>query len=280
MAPIRTKHLPMLALDLIALEDLALAAGREIMSVYRGDFETIRKSDGSPVTVADQRAEALIIAGLTALAPGVPIVAEEQMEAGQMPKLRDVFFLVDPLDGTRDFVERRSGEFTVNIGLIENGAPTIGVIYAPAIGALYSGGGGAAFHTRCAVDGVTRLGARERIHVSKGAQMRALTSRSSVSDSLDKFLTGLGAERRAMSSSLKLCTVAAGEAELYPRFGPVNEWDIAAGHAILAAAGGGLMLRRGGSIAYGQKAPDFLVHGFVAHSGGAVETKLREALGA
>lgn len=264
--------------DLIALEDLALAAGREIMAVYRSDFETIRKSDGSPVTLADQRAEALIIAGLTKLAPGVPIVAEEQMEAGQMPKLRDVFFLVDPLDGTRDFVERINGEFTVNIGLIENGAPTAGIVYAPALGALYSGGHGHAFHTKCDAETVSRAGPRERIHVSKGAHMRALTSRSSVSETLDKFLTGLGAERRAISSSVKLCLVAAGDAELYPRFGPVNEWDIAAGHAVLAAAGGGLMLRRGGPITYGQKAPDFLVHGFVAHSGGAVEKKLREAL--
>jgi 3'(2'),5'-bisphosphate nucleotidase len=266
--------------DLLALEDLALAAGREIMGVYRSDFETIRKSDGSPVTLADQRAEALIIAGLTKLAPGVPVVAEEQMELGQMPKLRDVFFLVDPLDGTRDFVERRSGEFTVNIGLIENGAPIAGVVYAPAIGALYSGGDGRAFHTRCDADTVSRAGAREPIHVSKGAQMRALTSRSAVSEALETFLAGIGAERRAISSSLKLCLVASGEAELYPRFGPVNEWDIAAGHAIVSAAGGGLMLRRGGRMTYGEKAPDFLVHGFVAHSGGAVEQKLRAALSA
>lgn len=280
IASIPSKHLPMPAPDLIELEDLALEAGREIMAVYRGDFETIRKSDGSPVTLADQRAEALIIAGLTKLAPGVPIVAEEQMEAGQMPKLRDVFFLVDPLDGTRDFVERRSGEFTVNIGLLDHGAPVAGVVYAPAIGALYSGGGGGAFQTQCDVDTGARKGARERIHVSGGAQMRALTSRSPVPDALDKFLTALGAERRAISSSIKLCLIAAGEAELYPRFGPVNEWDIAAGHAILSAAGGGLMLRRGGAMEYGKKAPDFLVHGFVAHGGGVVEAKLREALGA
>src|SRR5262245_11079435 len=105
-----------MAIDLLALEDLTLAAGREIMAVYATDFTAISKADGSPVTIADHRAEALILAGLTKLFPGVPVVAEEQMEAGNLPRLRETFFLVDPLDGTRDFVERRAGEFTVNIG--------------------------------------------------------------------------------------------------------------------------------------------------------------------
>lgn len=266
-------------IDLIALEDLALAAGREIMDVYATDFSAMSKSDGSPVTIADHRAEAVILKGLTALTPGVPVVAEEQMEAGNLPRLRDVFYLVDPLDGTRDFVEKRSGEFTVNIGLIEHGAPVGGVIYAPATGKLYSGARGQAFFTPCDINTATRSGPRKSIHVSHTNALRALVSRTSKADLLDRFLKRVeAAEERNMSSSIKLCLLAAGEAELYPRFGPVNEWDLAAGHAILAAAGGGLMRRDGAELVYGQRAPDFLVHGFVAHAGGAAEKRARAAL--
>ncbi len=249
------------------------------MAVYNTDFETIRKSDGSPVTLADHRAEALILEGLTEMAPGVPIVAEEQMEKGLMPPLKEAFFLVDPLDGTRDFVERRAGEFTVNIGLIENGVPTVGAIYAPAVGGLYSGAAGEAFHTRCNPETTERTGPRTRIQVSQGKPLRALTSRTTMSEQMDAFLARAGVDTRTpMSSSIKLCLIASGEAELYPRFGPVNEWDLAAGHAILLAAGGGLMRRDGDALIYGQRAPDFLVRGFVAHSGGAVEKAARAAL--
>jgi 3'(2'), 5'-bisphosphate nucleotidase len=267
------------SLDLIALEDLALAAGREIIAVYQTDFATMRKADGSPVTIADHRAEALILTGLTALAPGVPIVAEEQMENGRMPPLREHFFLVDPLDGTRDFAERGTGEFTVNIGLVESGVPTAGVIYAPATGALYSGAQGHAFRTPCKVETATRAGVRTRIHVSRQKALRALTSRTTNPPVIDQFLARAGVrDRRAMSSSIKFCLLAQGEAELYPRFGPVNEWDVAAGHAILAAAGGGLVRRDGGPLVYGLRAPDFLVHGFVAYGGAASEKAARETL--
>jgi 3'(2'),5'-bisphosphate nucleotidase len=266
-----------MAIDLIALEDLTLAAGREIMAVYATDFETITKSDGSPVTLADQRAEALILAGLSKLFPGAPVVAEEQMEAGILPRLKDTFFLVDPLDGTRDFVERRAGEFTVNIGMIENGAPIAGVVYAPASGALYSGADGKAFHTMCDPQKSTRVGSRDPIHVSDAPNIRVLTNRSA-SSSMDQFLDVLGVkERRSISSSIKLALLAAGEAELYPRFGPTNEWDIAAGHGVLRAAGGDLMRRDGSPMTYGQRAPDFLVRGFFAYAP-SIERKLRDII--
>jgi 3'(2'), 5'-bisphosphate nucleotidase len=266
-----------MAIDLIALEDLTLAAGREIMAVYATDFETITKSDGSPVTIADQRAEALILAGLSKLFPGAPVVAEEQMEAGILPRLKDVFFLVDPLDGTRDFVERRAGEFTVNIGMIENGKPIAGVVYAPASGALYSGAQGNAFQTMCDPAKSERVGARQPIHVSSAEDIRALTNRTA-SSSMDQFLDLLGVkQKRAISSSIKLALLAAGEAELYPRFGPTNEWDIAAGHAVLRAAGGELMRRDGSPMTYGQRAPDFLVRGFFAYAP-SVEQKLRDII--
>lgn len=266
-----------MAIDLIALEDLTLAAGREIMAVYATDFETTAKTDGSPVTIADTRAEALILAGLTKLFPGVPIVAEEQMEAGNLPRLKETFFLVDPLDGTRDFVERRAGEFTVNIGMIESGKPIAGVVYAPASGALYSGADGKAFQTMCDPETSMRVGPRNPIHVSAAQDIRALTNRSA-SSSMDQFLGLLHVkERRAISSSIKLALLAAGEAELYPRFGPTNEWDIAAGHAVLRAAGGELMRRDGSVMTYGQRAPDFLVRGFFAYSP-SVEKKLRDII--
>lgn len=266
-----------MAIDLIALEDLTLAAGREIMAVYATDFETITKADGSPVTVADQRAEALILAGLSKLFPGAPVVAEEQMEAGILPRLKDTFFLVDPLDGTRDFVERRAGEFTVNIGMIENGRPIAGVVYAPASGALYAGAEGQAFHTLCDPQTSDRIGPRTPIHVSNTQDIRALTNRTA-SSSMDQFLDLLGVkQKRAISSSIKLALLAAGEAELYPRLGPTNEWDIAAGHAVLRAAGGELMRRDGSPMMYGQRAPDFLVRGFFAYAPG-VEQKLRDII--
>lgn len=266
-----------MAVDLIALEDLALAAGREIMAVYATDFAAIAKTDGSPVTIADTRAEALILAGLTRLFPGVPVVAEEQMEAGNLPPLKDTFFLVDPLDGTRDFVERRAGEFTVNIGMIEAGKPVAGVVYAPASGALYAGADGRAFFTQCTPETSARSGQRTAIHVSATSDIRALTNRTGAA-SLDPFLDLLGVtERRAISSSVKLALLAAGEAELYPRFGPTNEWDIAAGHAVLRAAGGDLIRRDGSSMSYGQSAPDFLVRGFYAYTP-TIERKLRDVI--
>jgi 3'(2'), 5'-bisphosphate nucleotidase len=266
--------------DLVALEDLALAAGREIMDVYAGDFETISKTDGSPVTVADHRAEAVILKGLAEITPGVPAIAEEQMEAGKAPKkLGDLFYLVDPLDGTRGFAERTGDEFTVNIGLIRKGAPIAGVVYAPARGELYSGTNGAAFFTPCDVASAKRSGAREPIHVVRSEAMRALTSRTSRSATEDRFLANVGAvDLHPMSSSIKFCIVAAGKAALYPRFGTVNEWDAAAGHAILEAAGGGVMLRNGQPLVYGLRAPDFAVRGFVAHAGGDIEDKVRTAL--
>ncbi|MGE3302652.1 MAG: 3'(2'),5'-bisphosphate nucleotidase CysQ [Hyphomonadaceae bacterium] len=271
----------MTALDLLALEDLALAAGREIMAVYATNFETTRKTDGSPVTIADRRAEALILEGLSRLAPGVPVVAEEEMEAGRLPPLRAAFFLVDPLDGTRDFVERRAGEFTVNIGLIENGAPTVGVVYAPATGQLYSGDPGGAFRTQCTAETARRCGERTRIRCAPQTALRVLTSRTTKSEQLDRLLARLDVgARQPMSSSVKFCLIAAGDWDLYPRLGQVNEWDVAAGHAILAAAGGGVIARDGGAMSYGKRAPDFLVNGFFAHAGGAAEAALRTVLAA
>jgi len=264
-----------------ALVELAVAAGAEIMDVYAQDFEEIKKDDGSPVTIADHRAEAIILAGLARIAPGVPIVAEEEVAAGRTPAIGKLFFLVDPLDGTRDFLERHDGEFTVNIALIEDGAPIAGVVYAPAIGDLFAGAGAYAWRQTRDPRGASPAGARLPLRVQIGAQgmLRMLTSRRAKSDRLERFSDALGGHQHdRLSSSIKFCLIAAGEADIYPRFGQVSEWDAAAGDAVLRAAGGNMVRANGAPFLYGQSAPDFSVDGLVAFGGPVTEQVVRRAL--
>ena len=265
-----------------ALVELALKAGLIIMDVYRADFEEIKKSDGSPVTVADHRAEALILEGLTALAPGLAIIAEEEVAAGRTPAIGQSFFLVDPLDGTRDFLERHDGEFTVNIGLIEHGVPVAGVVYAPAIGDLYFGAKDKAWRQQCDVTTAKPTGAKLPLRVQAGAEgmLRMLTSRRAKSDRLEAFTKALGPHQHdRLSSSMKLCVIAAGEADLYPRFGQISEWDVAAGDAVLRAAGGGSCDAEGAPLLYGRTAPNFaLDRGMVSYGGPITEQIVRHAL--
>lgn len=260
--------------DLIAL---ALAAGREIMAVREAGFETLKKGDGSPVTIADQRAEALIEAGLAKLAPSVPMLGEESVEAGRIPELGARFFCVDPLDGTRGFA-KGGNNFTVNIALIEDGAPRVGVIYAPARGEIYAGEPGRAL--RGHAEGGS-LGALEAMRVSPpGDVWRIVASDHSGRDKETKrFIAALAGTTAHASSSIKFCRLAEGEADLYPRFGDVCEWDAAAGHAILNAAGGGVMRLDGAPLRYGEGADDFLIHGFVAYASDAAKTAALAALG-
>jgi 3'(2'), 5'-bisphosphate nucleotidase len=242
------------------VEAIAVDAGRIVMEVYATDFAVAAKDDASPVTVADQRAEALIVARLCALAPGVPIVAEEAVAAGDVPSCGKRFWLVDPLDGTREFV-KRNGEFTVNIALVEDGAPVLGVVCAPALGVLYAGAAGHGAHVR--ERGETRA-LRCRAVPPDGLTVVASASHGDPA-ALDDFLRGRRvAARRAIGSSLKLCLVAAGEADCYPRFGRTMEWDIAAGHAVLAAAGGSVTDLAGAPLRYGKKGfenPAFVARG-------------------
>jgi 3'(2'),5'-bisphosphate nucleotidase len=264
-----------------ALTEIALQAGRVIMEVYAQDFEEIKKKDGSPVTVADHRAEALILEGLAALTPGIAIVAEEEVAAGRTPEIGPCFYLVDPLDGTRDFLERHDGEFTVNIALIENGAPIAGVVYAPGIGDLYAGAGAEAWRQKCDIASARPMGARLPLRVGIGAEgaLRMLTSRRAKSERLDKFGAAIGPHQHdRLSSSLKFCLVAAGEVDVYPRFGQVSEWDAAAGDAVLRAAGGNVCRADGAPFLYGQSAPDFSVNGLVAYGGPITEQIVRHAL--
>lgn len=227
---------------------LARAAGRVIMEIYATDFSVRGKSDASPVTEADERAEAVILQGLRELAPEVPVVAEEEVAAGRVPEVGARFWLVDPLDGTKEFIGR-NGEFTVNIALIEDGRPVLGVVYAPALERLFAGRVGQGAWVE---DGQGRRPIACRQVPAEGLTVVASRSHGDA-EALAGFLAGRRvADQRNAGSSLKLCLVASGEADVYPRLGRTMEWDIAAGHAVLAAAGGRVEILAGEPLGYGK----------------------------
>jgi len=247
------------------LIEAALAAGAEIERIYLEGCEVVEKEDGSPVTLADRNAEEIILQHLAAAFPDIPVLAEEEAAAGRIPELGNCFFCVDPLDGTRGFVQR-TGEFTVNIGLIEDGVPVAGVIYAPDPKLLYYGArGDGAFRVR---GGGGAEPIRPRPRPASG--MTAVGSRSHASHGTAEKGAHLGiADFVESSSSLKFCLVAEGTADLYPRHGTTAEWDTAAGQAILEAAGGRVMAldeegRETGPLAYGKVAARFLNPHFIA----------------
>ena len=244
---------------------IAQRAGGAIMSVYASGFTVRDKADASPVTVADEAAEKIIVADLTELAPDIPIVAEESVAAGRVPVVADRFFLVDPLDGTKEFIGHRD-EFTVNIALIEQGEPVLGVVLAPARRELFWGDVRAmrAGHIDAEPDGtMPLLGAALRARVAPPGALVAVASRSHRSPETDAFLANYPvAEFRSIGSSLKFCLVAAGQADIYPRLGPTMEWDTAAGQAVLVAAGGRVTTLEGEPFRYGK--PGFRNGHFVA----------------
>jgi 3'(2'), 5'-bisphosphate nucleotidase len=248
---------------LAALVPLARRAGDVIMSVYATDFEVRGKEDASPVTEADERAEAVILAGLAALAPSIPVVAEEAVAAGRIPEVAGRFWLVDPLDGTKEFI-RRNGEFTVNIALIEAGRPVLGVVFAPALDRLYAGAAGLGAFVE---DDRNHRAIHCRLPPAEGFTVVASRSHGDAV-ALDAFLAHRKvAQLVSAGSSLKLCLIAAGEADLYPRLGRTMEWDIAAGHAVLAAAGGQVEQLDGTDFRYGKPGfenPHFVASGLAA----------------
>ena len=247
------------------LDALAVAArdaGAEILKLVAAGFEVETKSDESPVTVCDRAAEAIILAALAEAAPGVPVIAEEEVAAGRIPAHGDVYFLVDPLDGTKEFV-RGGDDYTVNIGLIVGGEPRLGVVYAPATDRLHAGlvGWGAWLE-----DG----GARRAIATRPLGEARdAVASKSHFNQATADYLEqAIGAcEHVSVGSSLKFCIVAEGRADIYPRLSPTSEWDTAAGHAVLVAAGGRVDGLDGRPLRYGKTA--FLNRGFCATAGWA-----------
>jgi 3'(2'), 5'-bisphosphate nucleotidase len=244
------------------LVPLIRQAGDVIMAIYATDFDVTVKGDDSPVTAADQRAEAVILAGLKALTPDTPVVAEEAVAGGAVPEASERFWLVDPLDGTKEFISR-NGEFTVNIGLIEHGRPVLGLVLAPALGRLFGGAVGLGAWLED-VSGRRPIACR----AVPAEGLTVVASRSHGDETaLDAFLAGRKvAGRTNAGSSLKLCLVAAGEADLYPRLGRTMEWDIAAGHAVLRAAGGRVTTLSGADLGYGKPGfdnPHFAASGLV-----------------
>lgn len=219
--------------------EAARKAGERILEVYRQDFATYKKADASPLTEADMAAHRVIIAALAALTPDIPVLSEESAAIDYQARASwRQFWLVDPLDGTKEFI-KRNGEFTVNIALIEGGTPVLGVVHVPVTGVTYSAS---------QTNGAWRQEADRpaqpiRVRAYHGGKAMVVASRSHAGGAVDKFLTRLRAregehETVNMGSSLKLCLVAEGKADIYPRLGPTSEWDTAAAQCVVEAAGG------------------------------------------
>ena len=244
------------------LRAVTLEAGEKILEIYATDFAVYEKDDESPVTVADQAAEKIITPVLQSIWPDVPVVGEEAASDGDIPDISNgAFWLVDPVDGTKQFIQRKD-EFTVNIGLIEDQQPILGIVYVPVLGDLYIGG----------PDGATL----ENIKQGGGAKpiacrpvpekgIVAVASRSHRTPETDEYLNQLDlADCVSSGSSIKFCMVAKGVADVYPRFGPTMEWDTAAAHAVLRAAGGDVTQVDGSPFLYakpGFRNPNFIAKG-------------------
>jgi 3'(2'), 5'-bisphosphate nucleotidase len=244
-----------------ALKPVAEEAGRATLAFYGKTLSTT-KDDGSPVTAADHASEAIILKAIRALTPDIPVISEEEAAAGTSPALRgDRFWLVDPLDGTKEFLNQ-NGEFTINIALIEDRVPVLGIVYVPVTGDTYAAAGPGTATLARAADGERPIAVRR----PPAAGLTVVASRShGDAEALDRFLAGLTvALRRPAGSSVKLCLVARGEADLYPRLGPTMEWDIAAGHAVLLGAGGRVVTEDGRPLLYakpGLRNPNFIAYG-------------------
>ena len=245
--------------------EAALAAGDEIDRIYEEGCEAEEKLDGSPVTIADRHAELIILERLFRDCPDIPVLAEEEASAGRIPELGTRFFCVDPLDGTKGFVNR-TGEFTVNIALIEDGAPVAGVVYAPDHKSLYYGARG---------EGAWRVRGKGepepiRTREPKTGALTGIGSRNHAAQGTAERNARIGITDYVPSgSSLKFCLLAEGTADVYPRYGPTSEWDTAAGQAVLEAAGGRVLAldeadREAGPLAYGKVEDGFLNPPFIA----------------
>jgi 3'(2'), 5'-bisphosphate nucleotidase len=260
-----------------AFASIALAAGQVIVDVRRDGFTARQKADRSPVTEADERAEAIILAELSKLLPDTPVIAEECVSRGDVACVAREFILVDPLDGTREFLAGHD-DFTVNIALIRDGAPVAGVVFAPALDRLWVAGREAFALAAKAGGELPGRDAwkRSRSRRAPDSGLVALISRSHLDGRAVRELERLPvAERRPMGSSIKFCLIAEGEADIYPRFGPTMEWDTAAGDAVLRAAGGAIVGEDGAPLHYGRADREFRNGGFNAW--GDLDARLRYA---
>jgi 3'(2'),5'-bisphosphate nucleotidase len=245
---------------------MASEAGEVIMSIYSPALRVTAKADGSPVTDADTGSERAIRARLSSLMPEVPILAEESFDAAKAGAMPGRFFLVDPLDGTREFMSG-SDEFTVNIALIEDGEPIVGCVYAPALSRLYLAGAAAFRASLRPGEVLPRLDAMDvlatRPYPAQG--LCAVASRSHMDAESETLLQRLPVvSRKSAGSSLKFCLIAQGDGDIYPRLAPTMEWDTAAGQAVLTSAGGCVIGRDGSSLRYGKSDKGFRNDGFVA----------------
>jgi 3'(2'), 5'-bisphosphate nucleotidase len=247
-----------------------LRVGRLQVAHLAAGVEAIRKADNSPVTIADRESEEILLQSLARLAPGVQVVSEEAAAAGHAPPPADTFFLVDPLDGTKPFL-RREPSFTINVALIQNGRPVFGILYAPAVPDFFvtlgaKRVGAARLPPSSSASSLSDCGLQElRTRPLDPNAIRALTSQTHLNSQTRRFLERYAVvDRRAVSSSLKFGLLARGEADVYPRIAPTNEWDTAAGHAVLSAAGGTVLTLDGAPLTYGKR--NYLNPGFVAWS--------------
>lgn len=254
-----------------ALSLVAHQAGQVIMTYYGANPQIQLKGDASPVTAADQKGEEIILEGLKAIAPDIPVIAEEAVSAGHIPQIGNRFFLVDPLDGTKEFINNRT-EFTVNIALIENGQPSFGVVYAPAMAQLF---------VTAQIDKALEIhldpaaGILSKIDFSQARELHCrrpapegyvvVASRSHMDRETEDFLKSYAVlAQKSAGSSVKFCLLAQAEADLYPRFGRTMEWDIAAGHAVLQAAGGAVTKSDGTPFPYGKTDEGYANPPFIA----------------
>ncbi|MCL2716946.1 MAG: 3'(2'),5'-bisphosphate nucleotidase CysQ [Alphaproteobacteria bacterium] len=247
-----------------ALTAVVVGAGKAILGVNRAGMQVDGKSDGSPVTEADLAADRILTMGLRQTAPDIAIVSEEQVQA--LPPRDGSYFLVDPLDGTREFIAGRD-EFTINVAIVSAGIAVLGIIAAPALGWIWRGIPGRGAERARITNGT--IGAGEAIRCRPmpgfGKPWIAVVSRSHGDGEREAFITRRpNSVRHALGSAVKFCRIAEGGADIYPRLGPTSEWDIGAGCAIVTAAGGRVTSREGGEIRFGAGAPGFLVPGFIA----------------
>ena len=247
------------------LTELVIRAGLAILAVNRAAMKVDGKTDGSPVTEADLAADRIIGEGLARLAPNIPSLSEERTHLAKLP-YKDSFFLIDPLDGTKEFVAGRA-EFTVNLALVTNGTPLLGIIGAPALGLIWRGlvGRGA---ERLRIEG-TSIGAAEPIHTrqipKRGNPWIAAVSRSHGDPRSEAFIASRpGAIRERLGSAVKFGRLAEGAADIYPRLAPTSEWDVAAGHAVVTAAGGKVTDARGAALRFGERQDGFVMPEFIA----------------
>jgi 3'(2'), 5'-bisphosphate nucleotidase len=245
------------------LTDLVARASVAILDITK--ITARDKPDGSPVTQADLAADAIIVDGLKQFRPDVPVVSEERVDRTTGPYLAS-FFIVDPLDGTREFIAGHN-DYTVNVALVTRGRPLLGVISAPALGLIWRGVIGAgAERMKLAPSAAERLASREpvRTRPSPEGAWTAAVSRSHLDGLTNAFIRQRGATRLPIGSALKFCRVAEGAADIYPRLSAISEWDIAAGHAILEAAGGIVTDGRGQPLRFGERKGAFAVPEFIA----------------